>query len=60
MDSQLLALVGTKMVIHEKTRSQLQLINASHEAGGTNLEKTDSENYIWPISESMLRTLAIK
>ena len=60
MDLQLLSVVGTKMPIHESRSAQMQLIGASNEAGGQNVNKTDSDSEIWPISESMLRTLAIK
>jgi hypothetical protein len=60
MDLQLLAVVGNKMPIHESRSSQLQLIAANNETGSQNLDKTDSENEIWPISENMLRRLAIK
>lgn len=60
MDLHLLSVVGTKMPIHECRNSQLQLVGACSEASGQNLNKTDSDSEIWPISESMLRTLAIK
>ena len=60
MDLQLLAVVGTKMPLHNNTSSYLQLIGQGDEAGNQSLDKTDSENDIWPISEKMLRKFAIK
>ena len=60
MDLQLLSVVGSKMPIHKSTMSQLNLINGNNEIKDQNLDITDSENEIWPISEDMLRTLAIE
>jgi hypothetical protein len=60
MDLQLLAVVGTKMPIYESGCSQMQLMSTKNENGGQNLDNTDSENEIWPISENMLRKLAMK
>ena len=60
MELQLLAVVGTKMPVYENRSSQLQLISANNETGGQNLDYTDSETEIWPISENMLRKLAMK
>ncbi|XP_028413358.1 coiled-coil domain-containing protein 83-like [Dendronephthya gigantea] len=60
MDLQLLSVVGTKMPLHESTNSHLQLIGQADEVNNQSLDKTESENDIWPISENMLRTFAIK
>ena len=59
MELQLLAVVGTKMPIHAcPSAGSLQTISGND--GGGHIEQTESESDLWPISECMLRTLAIK